>query len=967
MRFALGQRWISDAESDLGLGTVIAIEGRMLTLLFPASGETRLYAQQEAPLTRVTFNVGDQIKSAEGFSILVQELSEQQQLLSYHGVRTDNGEPVVLRETFLDHFLSFNKPQDRLFAGQIDRFEYFPLRFQSWQMQQQLQQSPLRGLVGGRVSLIPHQLYIAHEVAKRHAPRVLLADEVGLGKTIEAGLILHQQLLTGLASRILVVVPESLQHQWLVEMLRRFNLRFAIFDEERCQQAQLDAENPFDTEQLVLCSLEFLTKKKSWHEQAVSSHWDILVVDEAHHLHWSPETASTEYQRIESLAQDTAGLILLTATPDQLGHQSHFARLRLLDPDRFYDYQAFLAQEQDFQHIASLAKQLLQHTPPSAPLLDDLRQLLTDEQSQQFIGQLREPNADLVALKQALLQQLLDRHGTGRILFRNSRAAITGFPQRLPQPAALSLPEQYKNALKVYQNLNLDAPLSARINANLFPEMIFQEFEGSTSQWWQFDPRVTYLLQLLKDNKPAKFLVICSKAATAIALEEALRVLEGVRAAVFHEGMSIVERDKAAAYFAQEEYSAQILLCSEIGSEGRNFQFAHHLVLFDLPLNPDLLEQRIGRLDRIGQQSDIQIHIPYFTDTAQQVLYRWYQDGLNAFAHTCQSGRLILEQQRGALEQLLAANQYNNAEITPLVEQAHSLAQELQQQLEQGRDQLLELNSAGGERASLLCQQVAQLDQDVKLPMLMFKAWDLLGVAQEDRSDTSIILRPSEQLQMNYPGLDDEGTSVTFDRACALAEEDIQFLSWDHPMVTGTLDILTNEQFGNSSVALLANKTLPVGTFFVELIYIAEASAPPALQLGRYLPPTPIRILVDKSGKDLAAKVAFEHFNRQLKPVGRQTGTKLVSALQSMIHPLLAKAEMQAMTQLAAIRHKAEVSLQQHLTATIERLQALQAVNPLVRQDEIDHLQQQRYEGIKYLEKARLKLDAIRLIVVSHD
>ncbi|OYW91601.1 MAG: RNA polymerase-binding ATPase, partial [Alishewanella sp. 32-51-5] len=289
MRFALGQRWISDAESDLGLGTVIAIEGRMLTLLFPASGDTRHYAQQEAPLTRVSFNSGDEVKSAEGFSMLVQEVTEQQQLLSYHGVRTDNGETVVLRETFLDHFLSFNKPQDRLFAGQIDRFEYFPLRYQSWQQQQQLQQSPLRGLAGGRVSLIPHQLYIASEVAQRHAPRVLLADEVGLGKTIEAGLILHQQLLTGLASRVLIVVPESLQHQWLVEMLRRFNLRFSIFDEERCQQAQLDADNPFDTEQLVLCSLEFLTKKKSWHEQAVSSHWDILVVDEAHHLHWQPE------------------------------------------------------------------------------------------------------------------------------------------------------------------------------------------------------------------------------------------------------------------------------------------------------------------------------------------------------------------------------------------------------------------------------------------------------------------------------------------------------------------------------------------------------------------------------------------------------------------------------------------------------------------------------------------------------
>ena len=88
MRFALGQRWISDAESDLGLGTVIAIEGRMLTLLFPASGETRHYAQQEAPLTRVSFNSGDEVKSAEGFSMLVQDVTEQQQLLSYHGVRT---------------------------------------------------------------------------------------------------------------------------------------------------------------------------------------------------------------------------------------------------------------------------------------------------------------------------------------------------------------------------------------------------------------------------------------------------------------------------------------------------------------------------------------------------------------------------------------------------------------------------------------------------------------------------------------------------------------------------------------------------------------------------------------------------------------------------------------------------------------------------------------------------------------
>lgn len=106
-------------------------------------------------------------------------------------------------------------------------------------------------------------------------------------------------------------------------------------------------------------------------------------------------------------------------------------------------------------------------------------------------------------------------------------------------------------------------------------------------------------------------LVICAKAATALQLEQVLREREGIRAAVFHEGMSIVERDRAAAWFAEEDSGAQVMLCSEIGSEGRNFQFASNPVMFDLPFNPDLLEQRIGRLDRIGQAHDIQIHVPY--------------------------------------------------------------------------------------------------------------------------------------------------------------------------------------------------------------------------------------------------------------------------------------------------------------------------------------------------------------------
>ncbi|EOV8466300.1 helicase-related protein, partial [Escherichia coli] len=135
----------------------------------------------------------------------------------------------------------------------------------------------------------------------------------------------------------------------------------------------------------------------------------------------------------------------------------------------------------------------------------------------------------------------------------------------------------------------------------LYPERIYQEFEGENATWWNFDPRVEWLMNFLTSHRDEKVLVICAQAASAVNLEQVLREREAIRAAVFHEGMTIIERDRAAAYFASQEEGAQVLLCSEIGSEGRNFQFAHHLVMFDLPFNPDLLEQRIGRLDRIGQ------------------------------------------------------------------------------------------------------------------------------------------------------------------------------------------------------------------------------------------------------------------------------------------------------------------------------------------------------------------------------
>ena len=209
----------------------------------------------------------------------------------------------------------------------------------------------------------------------------------------------------------------------------------------------------------------------------------------------------------------------------------------------------------------------------------------------------------------------------------------------------------------------------------LTPETIYQTLRSlnldalqSAPDWWQCDPRVTWLANKLRELKKHKILVICASAQTALDLETVLRQREGLRVGVFHEDLSIIERDRAAAWFADMEDGAQALICSEIGSEGRNFQFAHHLILFDLPLNPDLLEQRIGRLDRIGQRETIQIHIPYLAQTAQEVMYRWYQEGMQAFPHTCPAGPGVYAQLSPQLLDVLAQPQPDSRTIDTLIE-----------------------------------------------------------------------------------------------------------------------------------------------------------------------------------------------------------------------------------------------------------------------------------------------------------
>ncbi|WP_370427221.1 RNA polymerase-associated protein RapA [Actinobacillus pleuropneumoniae] len=968
--FVVGQRWISESENNLGLGIVTASDNRTVTIQFPAAEEERIYALSVAPLTRVQFQKGDRINSVEGWQLDVEEVVENQGFIIYLGKRADSGEEAVLPEMQLDHKVSFSKPQDRLFSAQIDRSDRFALRYRALQHQQAQFQSPLRGMRGIRASLIPHQLHIAKEVGQRVAPRVLLADEVGLGKTIEAGMILQQQLFSGRVERVLVLVPESLQHQWLVEMLRRFNLKFSLFDEERCSdfdKADEDgndvSENPFDSEALVIASIDWLESSPNRAKQVLASHWDMLIVDEAHHLAWSENEPSVGYQFVERLSKQTPAVLLLTATPEQLGQESHFARLALLDSDRFYDYHSFVAEQKDYKPVADAVATLLNDKPLSNDEQNSIAELLSEKDTEpmfKVINSEKSKENDRLQVRQELIRELIDRHGTSRVLFRNTRQGVKGFPHRMYHQITLEMPSQYTNALKVMGMMG-----GVSKDDQLYPERLFQRMNPA-AKWADFDPRIEWLITFLKNHRDEKILVICKQADTAIALEQILREREAIRSAVFHEKMSIVERDRASAYFAQMEEGAQVLISSSIGSEGRNFQFASNLVLFNLPDNPDLLEQSIGRLDRIGQKNDIQIHVPCFENSMQMVLATWYHQGLNAFEETCPMGAALFREFGEELEGFLKNPQAVGFDA--FLVRTFKRQQQLKTELEQGRDRLLELNSNGGEVAQALAEAIAKEDNNPHLVNFALSLFDVIGLEQEDLGEQSIVISPTgHMLVPDFPGIAEDGTTVTFDRQLALMREDVEFLTWDHPMIRNGIDLITSGDIGKSAISLLINKHLPAGTLLLEAIYMVETQAPKGLNLTRFLPPTPVRILLDNKGNDMAAQVSFTGLEKQLKPVNKQMANKIAKMAQADIKKLIDISEQKIAAKLPELIEKASQDADSTLSAELYRLTSLQAVNKNIRADEIEALEQQRIESLKQIALANWRLDSLRVIVSNKE
>ncbi|MEC7377908.1 MAG: RNA polymerase-associated protein RapA, partial [Pseudomonadota bacterium] len=625
-----------------------------------------------------------------------------------------------------------------------------------------------------------------------------------------------------------------------------------------------------------------------------------------------------------------------TATPEQVGVASHFARLRLLDPARFHDLEAFREQEQHYELINQVVRRL---QDPGSDIGEDdrerLRQWLGDELDQLLAG--NNP-------RQSVIDALLDRHGTGRVLFRNTRAAVQGFPERVPEPVPLPCPAMYESR--------------AWGMAGLAPEQQVPE-----EQWLAEDPRVAWLEKTLVSLRPAKVVVICARAETAMALEHYLQLRAGIRSAAFHEHLSLLERDRAAAYFADSEQGAQALICSEIGSEGRNFQFAHHLVLFDLPANPDLLEQRIGRLDRIGQTERIRIHIPYLAGTSQEVQFRWFHEGLNAFAESCAVGVTVQETVQALWQQAIDGDR---DAVAGLVEVSASDTARLKTLLQNGRDALIELNSCRPAVAGALIEAIEAEEAEAPVREYMIQAFDILGVDVEDHAEHSDVLRPGEQYQAGHVAeLPEDGITVTWNRQNALEREDLAFMSWEHPMVTGVMDSVTSSGLGKAALASLSVKALPPGTLLLEALFTVHCPAPEALQLTRYLPVSPLRLLVDVNGKELSAALPHERLNELCANIRRRTAQAIVPQIRPQVETMVDHVERLSGPHLAPLKAQALEQLSALLEPEIRRLEALRKINPAVREEEIQYFRDQFDAAREAIGHATLALEGIRVIVTQ--
>jgi ATP-dependent helicase HepA len=353
--------------------------------------------------------------------------------------------------------------------------------------------------------------------------------------------------------------------------------------------------------------------------------------------------------------------------------------------------------------------------------------------------------------------------------------------------------------------------------------------------------------------------------------------------------------------------------------------------------------------------------VPYIEDTPQVVMFKWYEEGLGAFKATCPAGQSVYEQ----IETELKADFLANKITQGLLDKTSKIHQQLNDAMHKGRDRLLEYSSCRPAIAEALKDNAIMEDSNSTLPEYMDLIFDCFGINTEFHSESSYILNPGERMLSSFPGLTEDGLTITYSRGTALIHEDMQYLSWEHPMVGFAMDMVLSSELGNATVCTLKHESIdPItspGTLLMEALFVLEPVDKIDMQSSRYLPPTTIRIMLDEHGNRLSLdnNIINENQNR----VSPEIVKEIIKMKADVIRTLLEKSRNLAEEESPILKQQAAERTHDILQREVDRLEHMRKVNSNVRPEEIKYFRNQLQVTSELIASASIRLDALRIII----
>jgi ATP-dependent helicase HepA len=882
-----------------------------------------------------------------GVGVVVQVAEEGRRLAvrfaGREGLTVVSGRDPALAEVPKDTPIerSAGGPVDALAAGDAGSAAAFALRTRVVRLEALRRADSLGALLSSRVHVLPHQVGAAGRILSDRMPRFVLADEVGLGKTVEAGLVFAGLRQLGIAERVLVVVPEHLAFQWLAELFHKFNALFTLLTPERIDELG-GAEAALARSPHAIVSFEALRTGAELAAAAARVPLDLVVVDEAHHL-----SDDALHGAVAPVCRASFGVLLLTATPVRLDPREYFRLLGLVEPVPSTTEEEFLARLDQHEAYAEVARTLLAGAPVAAAL-ERLRALAPGDD---FFSR-----AEPLPHRLALLSHLADRYSLSARLVRNRRVKVGAFTARVLRRTDVAAGGKRPAIVQ------LCAGLAARGEKVLV-----------------FGHDVPALRDL--------------QAGIAGARREAL---------LYDDAPSIEARDRLVARFRDPE-GPMILLSGESGGEGRNFQFAHHLVCADLPESPLVLEQRIGRLDRLGQTRPVEIHL-VVEEGEESFLADLYEKEIGIFDEPVGGLDAVLASLPEELE-ALRRKRSTRTRDTFRRELAARVAAARRAQHE--GDPLLDIRSASlPELAQLVRAAFERLGDDppdavddaapevagdaVQEALVTLSRW--LEEELEDvvvdvgrrvgmEVDTDQNVHPFEAaftlgagMKIEaLPGMEMPDEPVTFLgsfwRETAVARDELQWFATGNKLVEALVGIVRDGDAGRS--AALRREWAPrrgaLYARFLPVLATAADVAPGARvasrQASRYLDLTPISVLVDL---DRGHPVVSGGAARLEDEIDGVEAARVGGAPPALIEAARAAAEREASGVLGRRLEEAKALLGAHADGEEERLveSGFQGGASRARvESALGALRHHREVVEKAIGRARLELDAVALVV----